>query len=64
MPDPLLAFAVERVTGNRENGLLREIAEAIEDCEDPDALRRLGQSLKMLGDAARSKGYRNGGKFY
>lgn len=64
MLEPLIAFAVERVTGNRENGLLRELAEAIEDCENPEALRRLGQSLKMLGDAARAKGFRNGGRFY
>jgi hypothetical protein len=60
----LLAFAVERVTGNRENGLLREIAEVIESCDDPEQLRRFGQSLKMLSDASRSKGLHHGGKLF
>jgi hypothetical protein len=61
--DPLW-FAVERVRDNRTRGLLRELAEAIEDSDSPDDLRRLGQSLKMLADAARGRGYRFGGRFY
>ena len=61
--DPLW-HAVHRVKDNRLHGLLREIAESIEDCDDPEKLRAFGQSLKMLSDGARSKGVRRGGKFF
>lgn len=57
-------FAVARMTDNRARGLLQEIAEAIDDTDDPERLRSLGQSLKILGDAARAKGMRRGGRFF
>lgn len=60
----LLQFPVERIRDNRAKGLLREVAEAIADCDDPEQLRKLGQSLRMLGDAARNKGLDRGGKFF
>lgn len=62
--DPLLQFPVSRIRDNRIKGLLRELAEAIDAETDPATLRSVGISLKMLGDYARGKGYRNGGKFY
>lgn len=42
---------------NRLKSLTQEVLEAIVDCDDPDQLRRLGMNLKMLADAARSKGF-------
>lgn len=42
---------------NRLAGLLREVREAIEDCDDPTTLRRFGVSLKAYGDSARGKGF-------
>ena len=42
---------------NRLKGLTSEVLEAIVECDDPLQLRRLGVNLKMLADAARSKGY-------
>lgn len=53
----LWRFPVERVGDNRLNGLLRELAEALEQTDDPTLLRATGQSLKMIGDAARSKAF-------
>lgn len=44
-------------TDNRLAGLLREIGEAIEDCDDPVTLRRLGVSLQALGSQARGRGW-------
>ena len=49
----LAAFPVERIGDNRMRGLLAEIAEAL----DPALLRAVGQSLKTLGDFARSQAY-------
>lgn len=61
----LLKFPVERLArDNRMQGLVRELAEAIDDCDDPERLRKLGQSLKLLGDYARNKGLTRGGKFF
>lgn len=42
---------------NRLQGLMRELLEALADCDDPSALYRAGKDLKAIGDAARSKGY-------
>lgn len=42
---------------NRLKSLTQEVLEAIADCDDPVQLRRLGVNLKMLADAARSKGF-------
>ena len=42
---------------NRLSGLLREVREAIADCEDPETLRRFGIALKQLHDEARGKGW-------
>lgn len=50
-------FPIDRIKDNRLQGLLRELLEAIKDEEDPDKLRKLGQSLKMIGDRARSKAF-------
>jgi hypothetical protein len=61
--DPLW-FAVERIRDNRMRGILQEVAELIDDTDSPDDLRRFGQSLKLLSDAARGRGYRRGGRFY
>lgn len=44
-------------TDNRLSGLLRELEEAIAECEDPTTLRRLGIELKLIADSARGKGY-------
>jgi len=48
----MLAFS-----DNRLSGLLREIEEAIADCDDPKTLRRFGVALKQLSDKARGKGF-------
>lgn len=53
----MLSFPVDRIADNRHKGLLREVLEAIHDCDNPEQLRALGQSLKMLGDAARTRGW-------
>lgn len=53
----MLSFPVDRIADNRHKGLLREVLEAIEDCDSPEQLRALGQSLKMLADAARTRGW-------
>lgn len=46
-----------KFSDNRLAGLLREISEAIEDCDDPITLRRFGIALKAYGDLARGKGF-------
>ena len=58
-PDPasLLCFPVERLEDQRLRGLLEELAKAITQTNDPDTLRMLGQSLKMMGDFARSEAF-------
>lgn len=53
----LYHFPVSRVTDNRLNGLLRELAEAIQAEEDPRTLRHFAQSLALLAGRARSRGY-------
>lgn len=42
---------------NRISGLLRELEEAVADCDDPVTLRRLGVELKLIADAARGRGF-------
>jgi len=53
----LSTFPVDRVKDNRMNGLLRELAEAIDSEENPELLRCVGQSLKLIGDSARNKSF-------
>jgi hypothetical protein len=53
----LINFPVNRMQDNRLLGLLRELGDAINQEQDPATLRRLGQSLKMIGDHARSKAF-------
>jgi len=53
----LAAFPVERIGDNRLRGLLAEMAEALEQEDDPALLKAIGQSLKTLGDFARSQAY-------
>jgi hypothetical protein len=50
-------FAVLEFKDNRLQGLLREVRQAIEDCEDPETLRRFGVTLKLLGDESRCKAW-------
>lgn len=57
-------FPVERIKDNRLQGLLRELQEAIAQEEDADKLRKLGQSLKLIGDRARSKAYEKTGEHW
>ena len=58
-PDPatLLTFPVERIEDNRLKALLQEVAEAITTTNDPDTLRAVGQSLRMMGAFARSEAF-------
>lgn len=42
---------------NRLAGLLREISEAIQDCDDPQQLRRFGISLHQLHHDARGRAW-------
>lgn len=51
------SFPVGRIKDNRLKGLLRELEEALQDTEDPELLRKLGQSLRLIGDRARSKAF-------
>lgn len=51
------SFPVERVKDNRLKGLLRELQEALLETDDPELLRKVGQSLRMIGDSARSKAF-------
>lgn len=55
--DDVTSFPVQRMKDNRLQGLLREIEEAIKSEDDAAVLRTLGQSLKLLGDCARSRGF-------
>jgi hypothetical protein len=50
-------FPVDRIKDNRLQGLLRELLDAIKDEDDPEKLRKLGQSLRLIGDSARSKAF-------
>lgn len=58
-PDPsaLLAFPLNRIEDQRLRAILEELAEGICTTNDPDTLRALGQSLKMLGDYARTEAF-------
>jgi hypothetical protein len=47
-----------RFEDNRLQGLLRELEEAIADCDNPETLRRLGVQLKLMGGEARGRGFR------
>lgn len=51
------AALVLEFTDNRLAGLLREISEAIEQEDDPDALRRFGLALFQLHHEARGKAW-------
>lgn len=51
-----LQWYAARLSGNRLPSLLREIAEAIEDEEDKEQLRRLSSSLREMGSIAANKG--------
>jgi hypothetical protein len=55
--DSLINFPVERIQDNRLLGLLRELAEAIREEDDPATLRKLGQSLRLIADHSRSKAF-------
>lgn len=44
-----------RLVGNRLPGLLRELADAIEEEEDIEQLRRLGSSLREMGAIASNR---------
>lgn len=52
-----MSYAIHRLPGNRLPSLLHDIAEAIASETNHEALRKLGQSLKMAADIARNKGY-------
>jgi hypothetical protein len=54
MPDSL-DFYANRLAGNRLPGLLRELAEAIRDEDNAEQLRRLGTSLREMGNIASNK---------
>lgn len=53
----LYRFPVERMADNRFQGLLREIAEAIQGECDAERLRSFGQSLALLAGRARSQAF-------
>lgn len=48
-------FAVTRLRDNRLAGFAREVAELIDEETDPEVLRNLAVSLKVLADGAASK---------
>mgnify|MGYP006371748621 FL=1 len=57
-------FAVTRLADNRLSGLMREIAELIDDETDPKALSELRVSLGILRDGAHGKAWQlSKGKF-
>lgn len=53
----LVDFPVERIGDARLRNILEDLAKAIAETNDPTSLRALGQSLKMLGDHARSEAF-------
>jgi len=57
MAEPLIEFAIERMGDERLMEVLRSVASAIGQTNDPATLRKLGQSLKLLGDYARSEAF-------
>lgn len=50
-------MAALRFGDNRLDGLIREIEEAIQDCDNPTTLYRLGVQLKLCADKARGRGF-------
>ena len=50
-------FAVERLSDNRLSGLMREVAELIDETNDPAKLRDLRVSLQTLTNGAGAKAY-------
>lgn len=48
-------FAVTRLTDNRLSGLIREVAEMIDEEDDGALLLDMSVSLKVLRDGARAK---------
>lgn len=53
----LVAFPVERIGDNRLRGILQELAEALEQEDDPGLLETVGSSLKMLGNFAKGQAF-------
>jgi hypothetical protein len=53
----MLAFPIDRIEDGRLRAALHELAEAMQMTNDPDSLRALGQSLKLMGDMARSEAF-------
>jgi hypothetical protein len=53
----LLTFPARRIEDLRLREILEELAEAITTTNDPDTLRALGQSLRMMGAFARSEAF-------
>jgi hypothetical protein len=53
----LLTFPARRIEDLRLREILDELAEAITTTNDPDTLRALGQSLRMMGAFCRSEAY-------
>jgi hypothetical protein len=57
-------FAVSRLSDNRMRGLMRELAELIDDERDPRKLSDIRVSLRTLADNASEKAWRlSKGKF-
>lgn len=50
-----LDFYTNRLAGNRLPGLLRELSDAIREEDDPEQLRRLGSSLREIGNISINK---------
>lgn len=50
-------FAVTRLSDNRLSGLMREVAELIDETSDPAMLRDLRVSLQALKDGAHAKAW-------
>lgn len=52
-----MRFPIERIENAQLRKLLEDVAIAIALTNDPAVLRALGQSLKLLGDQARSAAF-------
>lgn len=50
-------FHKARFTDNRVKGLMSELIDILETETDPEVLRRVGTSLKLLGGSAMNKGH-------
>lgn len=44
----------ERINDNQFKGLVVELINAIEDCEDPEMLRKMSTTLRDIGSIARN----------